>query len=216
MIGTIGSLVQETSRRRWLLAVGMYTLACIAAALLLGAALGLTGHLIGVAAGALGVRVFVPIWPHAALVAVGVLALLYAASDLGWVVLPRPHLRDAVPITWWRRARPYGASLAYGAALGFGFMTRVPFGAFYVLCAAVLMRGDPLAGMLVLGAYGAARALVMLPASWGVSRHHAHLVDWLDGPLFDVDRAQLWLAGALFAFAAALLVAVMLSGGPFH
>ena len=58
------------------------------------------------------------------------------------------------------------AALAYGASLGVGFMTRLPFGAFYVLCAAVILRGNPLLGMLVLVVYGAARALVMLPASW--------------------------------------------------
>src|SRR5690348_435255 len=104
MIGTIGSLVQETSSRfRWLLATGIYTVACIAAALLLGALLGFTGQGARAIAGSLGLHL--PL-AHASLWIVGALALAYAASDLGWLRLPRPRLRDAVPITWWRHWRP--------------------------------------------------------------------------------------------------------------
>ena len=37
---------------------------------------------------------------------IGVLALAYALSDVGVMPLPRPVLREAVPITWWRWWRP--------------------------------------------------------------------------------------------------------------
>jgi sulfite exporter TauE/SafE len=211
MIGTIGFLVQDTSNRRrwrvWLLATSLYTLACLGSALLLGALLGALGRLVQSLALASGLHLPVA---HADIWLVGVLALAYAASDAGWPRLPRPILMAAVPITWWRAWRPYGAALAYGAALGAGVFTRVPFGAFYVLCAWCASRGDPVYGALLMGAYGAARALVMFPASWGVYRHRMHVVEWLSGPLFDLDRARRVLAVALVAFGALALASAFL------
>jgi sulfite exporter TauE/SafE len=209
MIGTIGSLVQETSSRwRWLLSVSLYSVACTGASLVLGALLGSAGRALGTIAAALGVRA--P-FPSAGDWLVGLLALAYAASDLGAFPLPHPSLRYSVPITWWRRWRPYGAALAYGASLGFGVMTIIPFGAFYAVCAWCIVRGDPLIGALVMAGYGAARALVMFPASWGVYRHRAQLVEWLSGPLFDLERAQHWLAAASLAFGVALILAAALA-----
>jgi hypothetical protein len=209
MIGTIGSLVQETSSRlRWLLSVCLYSVACVGAALLLGLALGLAGRAQRATAAALGLRA--P-FAHAEFWLVGLLALAYAASDLGAFPLPHPTLRRQVPITWWRRWRPYGAALMYGASLGLGFMTIIPFGAFYVVCAWCLVGGDPLAAAWVMGAYGAARALVMFPASWGAYRHRGHTVEWLSSPLFDLDRARRWLAAVLLAVAVAALLAGVLA-----
>src|SRR5947209_13199134 len=132
MIGTIGSLVQETSNRwRWLLSASLYTIACTGTAMLLGAILGAVGHLVG--AWVHGAALYTA-FPLAGAWLIGLLALAYAVSDVGLLRLPRPILRQAVPITWWRWWRPYGAALAYGAALGLGVMTRIPFGAFSVLC----------------------------------------------------------------------------------
>src|SRR5690348_6690003 len=124
MIGTIGSLVQETSnRKRWLLATSLYTLACVCTAMLLGATLGFLGH-------SIQPLIHGSAFPHAGVWLIGLLALAYAMSDVGLLWLPYPTLRLAVPITWWRRWRPYKAALAYGGALGLGVMTRIPFGAF--------------------------------------------------------------------------------------
>jgi sulfite exporter TauE/SafE len=209
MIGTIGSLVQETSHRfRWLLSVAIYSVACVGASLLLGAVLSAVGRALRAGVSALGLHA--P-FPHADVWLVGLLALAYAASDLGAFRLWRPTLRYSVPITWWRRWRPYGAALAYGASLGFGFMTIIPFGAFYVVCGWLIVRGDPLSGALVMAGYGAARALVMFPASWGAYRHRTHIVEWLSSPLFDLERARRWLAAALLAYGVALILAPALA-----
>ena len=132
MICTIGSLVQETSNRwRWLLTASLYIVASLSTAMLLGTVLGTLGYLLR--GWVQGVAVYA-LFPHAGAWLIGLLALAYAVSDVGLLRLPRPTLRQAVPITWWRWWRPYGAALAYGAALGLGVMTRIPFGAFYVLC----------------------------------------------------------------------------------
>src|SRR5947209_18140984 len=107
MIGTIGSLVQETSQRgRWLLSASLYTISCITTAMLLGTVLGTVGHLIQG-------WIHSALFPYAGVLLIGLLALAYAVSDVGLLWLPRPILREAVPITWWRWWRPYGAAIAY-------------------------------------------------------------------------------------------------------
>lgn len=210
MIGTIGSLVEVASdRRRWPLAASLYIGACLGAAALLGAALGATGHVArGLACGEAGCTWF----PSAGAWLVGVLAIAYAASDVGLAPLPRPTLAHAVPATWWRRWPPYTAALAYGGALGLGLTTRIHFGAFYVLCTLSLLQGEPGHGALLLGTYGAARALVLLPASWGAYRHRGAVAEWLaTSPYFDLGRARRGVAVALAAFGAQAIVAAALT-----
>ncbi len=204
MIGTIGFLVQETSHRwRWLLAASLYTVACLSTAMLLGTILGTLGHLLRDWAHS---AVVYAVFPHAGARFIGLLALAYAVSDVGLLRLPRPTLRQAVPITWWRRWRPYGAALAYGAALGVGVMTRIPFGAFYVLCTCCVLKGDATYGALLMGTYGAARALMIFPASWGLYCHRTAPAAWFPSSLFNPWRTQRILAVALIMFATLVLV----------
>ncbi len=204
MIGTIGSLVQEASnRRRWPLAVSLYIVSCLGTSMLVGAALGGVGKFIGDLVRPLGTHT--P-GQHAEAWLIASLALAYAMSDIGLLRLPRPTLRQAVPITWWRWWRPYGAALAYGSALGTGVMTRIPFGAFYVLCAWCVVKGNPAYGAAVIGVYGAARGLVLLPASWGAHCHHAAMTEWFASPLFSLWRAQRVVAIALTMFGTLVLV----------
>src|SRR5690242_18135957 len=116
MIGTIGFLVQDTSNRwRWLLSAGLYTIACLATSMLLGTALGALGALLRDLVSRANISAASP---YAGAWLIGLLSLTYAISDVGLLPLPRPTLRQAVPITWWRKWRPYGAAMAYGAALG--------------------------------------------------------------------------------------------------
>jgi hypothetical protein len=171
MIMTIGSLVQVTSnRRRWVLAASLYTLGCGSTAVLLGAFLGGIGALARHAVCGTWDCAAHPAVSAASVGIVGLVAVAYACSDAGYLHLPRPVLFNAVPVTWWRRWQPYGAALAYGAALGLGVTTRIPFGAFYALCAWCLLRGDVAYGMVLFGIYGLARALTLIPASYAVYR----------------------------------------------
>src|SRR5947209_1585497 len=104
MIGTIGCLVQDTSHRgRWLLSASLYTLACVGTAMLLGTSLGALGQLV---ASWLHRSALSAAFPRAGAWLIGLLALGYALSDVGVLWLPRPMLRHAVPITWWRWWRP--------------------------------------------------------------------------------------------------------------
>ncbi len=163
MIGTIGSLVQGiNNRRQWLIAASIYILACSSTSVFLGILLSLAGYMVQCLSGG-------PLrssMSEAERILVGIIAIAYAFSDIGVIRLPRPRVMHAVPVTWWRWWRPYGASLAYGAALGIGITTKIQFGAFYVLCLWCIVQGNVIYGALLIGTYGAARSLTILPASW--------------------------------------------------
>lgn len=209
MIGTIGALVQDSSNRlRWLLSASLYTIACLGTATLLGMTLGALGHFLGVWVQGAAIDAA---FPHLAAWLIGLLSLAYAVSDVGLLRLPRPTLTKAVPITWWRWWRPYGAALAYGAALGLGIMTRIPFGAFYVLCTWCVLKGDATYGALLMGTYGAVRALVLFPVSWGLNCKHTPITEWCTSPLFNLWRAKQILAVALIMFGTLVFISTIWS-----
>src|SRR5579885_3612782 len=160
MIGTIGSLVQETFKR-WLIATSLYIAASLGASSLFGLALGAVGYLLDLV---------VSDKPFSAvrLIITGFFTLAYAASDLGIIRLPRPTLMFGVPASWWQRWGAYRGALAYGGALGLGLTTFIAFGSFYVLCLWCIIVGNVGYGALLMGTYGLARALVLVPASWRV------------------------------------------------
>ncbi len=220
MIGTIGSLVQETfARRRWWLAIGLYTIGSLCASMFVGMLASGVGLLLrdGVChssrcQGGLGA-------PATWGIVIGLLAIAYAISDLGYLPLPRPVAMYAVPLAWWRRWQPYGASLAYGVALGLGIMTRNPFGAFYVLLAICMLNGSVGYGALLMGTYGAARAIALLAGSWASYRRQggergacalrgSELLR-LSSRLVPV---RMIIACVLFAFGVQLLLSAVLAG----
>jgi len=209
MIGTIGALVQDSSNRwRWLLSTSLYTLACLGTATLLGTTLGALGHFLRTWVQGAAIDAA---FPHLAAWLIGLLSLAYAVSDVGLLRLPRPTLTKAVPISWWRWWRPYGAALAYGAALGLGIMTRIPFGAFYVLCTWCVLKGDVTYGALLMGTYGAVRALVLFPVSWGLNSQHTPITEWCTSPLFNLWRAKQILAVALIMFGTLVFISTIWS-----
>lgn len=160
MIGTIGSLVQETNHRwPWIAACSLYVVSCSLSAVVLGCVLGLCGHMVSSSWQMLGPR---KIWWGL----LGVASVAYGLSDLDFFRLPRPHISAAVPVSWWRRWKPYGASILYGLALGLGITTQVRFAGFYILCMAALGTGDWRVGGLLLGTYGLTRAVALIPTSW--------------------------------------------------
>lgn len=211
MVCTIGSLVKETSKRRWLVASSLHTASAFAASAVLGASLGLLGGLAGNT-----IHYVVPglaISPTGAVVA-GLAAGSYALSDLGWLRLPRPYLMPAVPVTWWRKWRVYRASVLYGAVLGLGVTTRIPFGAFYIVLAWCAIRGDTVYGALVMGTYGLARGVTIYPASCAVLHRLGSKEAWPEAPLLEPTRARLLAAGLLLLFASATLASAVPRAAP--
>lgn len=220
MISTIGSLVQETSQRtRWRCAAGLHCFGCIGASIVLGAALGL----IGAALPGAHCRVescSVASFSQLRIVAVGVIATVYALSDFGLVRVPRPIIMNAVPVTWWRWWRPYGASLAYGVSLGFGITTQIPFAAFYVISAVAVLAGNPIYGVALLGAYGTARALgfvfmsrkvyAQCAANAGATSSRDRVHERLCQLSAQQDSVRLLIAAMLIAFGLQLLLFVFL------
>jgi hypothetical protein len=202
MIETIGSLVQETNNHlRWLGAATLHILGAVATSAFLGVLLGTAGMAL-------------PRPPLTVALAVGIagaVAILYAASDLGLIDLPHPTLMSAVPVTWWRRWRPLRAPLMYGAALGLGVTTRIPFGAFYVLCILSFLRGSAMYGAMLMATYGLTRTLTVATASWITGSRGMATEQWLSMPFCDIRRVYAVATSSLMAAGSLLLAAAFVS-----
>lgn len=100
---------------------------------------------------------------------IGVLciALLYAAAELRGYRLWYPQRHWLVPRDWGLRGRiPYAAG--FGAILGAGVLTYIPFVGYWFLIGLALKSADPTAGALIMSAYGGGRiTTVIVPAVWG-------------------------------------------------
>jgi|GEM_PF-2969436 hypothetical protein len=207
MIGTIGSLVQGiTKYRQWLVATSIYIIACSSTSVLLGIFLGLIGYLVQHLVG----NSFVRAVSEYGKVLVGVVAIAYAFSDIGVIRLPRPRALHAVPVSWWRKWRPYGASIAYGAALGVGITTEVQFGAFYVLCLWCITQGNIAYGALLIGTYGVSRSVTILPASWIVYKQSTDSIQAFNKLLDARGAAKFIMAIGLILFGVLVLSDVVL------
>ena len=147
MVQTITPVVHGGSRRRWAVSLLLHVLGATASAGAAGALLGGTGALLGAP------------WGGGGMLLVAAIGLVYAAREIFEVRVPLPEVRRQVP-EWWRGA--LGArtsSLLYGLALGPGVGTHLRHGTFVAVVAVVVAVGDPVLGMITLGAFGLARAL---------------------------------------------------------
>ncbi len=141
------------------------------------------GALGGAAGGALGS--LAPSGSWRAGVAAGVIAVAVAvdATTLRrWL----PTTRRQVNEDWMRRYRGWVYGLAFGAQLGAGVVTIVTSAAVYAMVLGTLLCGSIGAGAVVGAAFGAVRALSVLPARSatdpaGLSRLHTRL-DHAEGP----------------------------------
>jgi hypothetical protein len=209
MIRTIGSLVQEPLNTKcWFFATSLYTLACISTSILLGTSLSVVGLLVH--------SVISAVDQHGLLrtnvedILIGGLAIVYALSDFGLFRLPRPTLMNAVPVTWWRKWRPYGGALTYGAALGLGMTTRIHFGAFYILCIWCMFKGNLLYGAILMGLYGAVRALVLFPTSRYIYGSCANSASSLSRLTLSLETAKVIVGVVLILFGTYTVVSIIL------
>jgi hypothetical protein len=85
-----------------------------------------SGALLTAAAVGLALGVALPTGGSTALLAAGLVAVVYAIGELGLVRLPWPQLRRQVPERWRERYPQPVTGFLYGAGLGLGFVTYLP------------------------------------------------------------------------------------------
>jgi cytochrome c biogenesis protein CcdA len=135
------------SRKRQMIAQGLFAAAAVATAAALGLVLGFAGDLLGA---------------ERAVLAAAVLALVAAGREAGLLRLPLPQARRQVPERWrFELPLPVWAT-GYGAGLGAGFFTFHPVSTFWVACAGALALASPVSAALCLSLYGAGRALMVV------------------------------------------------------
>jgi len=131
----------------------LFLLGAIAAAALVGGALGAAGHALGSDIVARPIRVLA-----------AAVALAYATAELTGRWLPVPSSPWRVPQRWGLLGQPvFGA--AFGVALGTGFVTAVTYAGYYFLLATTFVVSDPLVGATIMAMFGATRGLttVLVP-----------------------------------------------------
>ncbi|HWC13899.1 MAG TPA: hypothetical protein VG929_04830 [Actinomycetota bacterium] len=144
MVETITPVVYG-SRARYRIAVIVHALAAATAGGFFGAVLGLAGMLL------------VAPWGTTGLIAIAVIAGVYALRELVGLPIPLFDRKQQVP-DWWRTFySPVTAAALYGGGLGIGFLTFLGHGTYVAACATAVASGDPVIGALLGASFGLAR-----------------------------------------------------------
>lgn len=158
MVTTISPLVKG-SRVRWLASLFLFTLSAMLGAAILGALLAVAGRTL------LGPGLSNPqLWTLL------MAAVLAGMHDARIVRLPLPLLHRSVPQSWWVEWGWARASIAYGAVLGLGVTTVIPYASFYIVPLAAFALAQPDFGWWLGTAYGLSRALPVAFASIAFAR----------------------------------------------
>jgi hypothetical protein len=150
MLASITPLGERSRGFSWSVTASAFAAGTIAAGVLAGAAGGAVGSLT----------------PPGAWRAAAGLAVLLAALAVDATPLRRrlPTIRRQVNEDWMTRYRGWVYGVAFGAQLGAGVVTVVTSAAIYAAAVGAVLCGTPLAGAAVGAAFGATRALTLLPA----------------------------------------------------
>jgi hypothetical protein len=109
-------------------------------------------------------------WDHSlALPLLGAACVAAALLQLRLVRLPLPHWPRQVPRTWLLRLPWDLLAWGYGLQLGCGVATRIKMATTHVVLGFALLSGSAAAGALILGCFGAARAVVPVMLGPGVA-----------------------------------------------
>ncbi|MEP6625962.1 MAG: hypothetical protein ABJC79_16055 [Acidimicrobiia bacterium] len=170
MLASIHPLGERARGQRFLVTVTAYTVGSVAAAAAFGAILGALG-LLGFGTDARVVRAGV--LAGAALVAVGI--------DATGRRLPSWHRQ--VNEDWLADYRGWVYGMAFGAQLGVGVITIVTTAAVYLTWVGALVAAGSVAGAVVGGAFGLARALPVLTSATlrtpaGIGSRVRSMGDW--------------------------------------
>jgi hypothetical protein len=152
MLSSIHPLGERGRSNRWGRTVTAHVIGSAAGGALVGVLLGSVGALLDATG--------LPVRGRAAVVLP--LALVATWVDArGWPRwLPRP--RRQVDERWLNAYRGWVYGAGFGFQLGMGVVTIVTAATIYLLGAAIVAIGSPLAGVLIGGAYGLARGLTIL------------------------------------------------------
>jgi hypothetical protein len=191
MVEAIVPVVHGKSRGRYALSVALHTLGAGLSAAALGAVLGGLGGLLGAP------------WGAAGLIAIIVVAVLYAAREGAGLPVPIPDAHRQVP-EWWRGFySPPVAAFLYGLGLGPGFLTFLSFGTFVGVAVAAVVSGSAALGAVLCAPFGLARGVSVLVSAGAHSGDDAGRV---------IDRLQSLATTALPRAANTAVLAVMAVG----
>lgn len=105
-----------------------------------------------------GVRAFAPDARLPLAGVLGGLTLAYALHEAGLLQLPRLSRDWQVPADWVRHGF-YRSAAVFGATVGFGVFTRIPYASLPVLLGWLFVFGNPVYGVAAGTVYGGLRAL---------------------------------------------------------
>lgn len=156
MIGTIGYL-GKVSPLTGIYSALLYTLGTTIGAALVGLILSMLGYslhwLFGTSSQTRSPVILVPI---------AILSLIGGLRDLGFLRFSLPQPPKQLPKGWWQVLGPYRTSLLWGMMVGLYFKTRVQFTIYYVVALWILLAGNCLLGMLILGLYGFSHGFLLV------------------------------------------------------
>lgn len=101
---------------------------------------------------------------------IALLSLILAAREWGWIKFRLPERKLQTEKVWVHQFGFVIASAMWGLHIGLGFATRITYGGFWLLVAAILALGDPGFGAVLMLSYWLGRALpvwlapVLLPS----------------------------------------------------
>jgi hypothetical protein len=152
MLSSIHPLGERGRSNRWGITVTAHVIGAAAGGALVGFVLGGVGWVLD------GVGL-APTLRAAVLVPLAVAAAFIDAR--GW---PRwlPRTRRQVDEGWLHAFRGWVYGLGFGFQLGMGVSTVITAATVYVIGALIVVVGSPLAGVLIGGAFGSARGLIIL------------------------------------------------------
>jgi hypothetical protein len=151
MLTSITPLGERSRGFSWRTTVSAFALGAVVTGLAAGALLGLLGSLLPLGGGGRGY------------LAASVVAIALACDAFGSRIR-LPSSRRQVNEDWLTTYRGWVYGIAFGAQLGAGVVTVVTSAAVYATWLLAFLAGSPLAGAALGAAFGAVRALSLLPA----------------------------------------------------
>jgi hypothetical protein len=143
--------------------VGVFTVSLIGTAAAVGMILGLVGE-------PLTARIDT-------LPALGAVALYGLLMELKVLPMSAPYRHWQVPRDWPQRYGPWGGYALWGATLGLGVVSYIPFVSYHVFLVCMLLSGGAVEGAMFGVLYGAGRSLASLVPAIGAARHPEQMRD---------------------------------------